>query len=101
VRVDELAWPQPRFLIGEFGLEGNRPSILVDGVVDHLEDACGELPVVVTVKSLNGERVPSHCLSYAAQVTLGYGKSDINRLDLRDDDERRRRTGLHKVADVY
>jgi hypothetical protein len=62
------------------------------------ESACGELPVVVTVKSLNGERVPSHCLSYAAQVTLGYGKGDINRLDLRDDDERRRRTGNARRA---
>jgi hypothetical protein len=69
-----------------------------EGSGRRTESACGELPVVVTVKSLNGERVPSHCLSYAAQVTLGYGKGDINRLDLRDDDERRRRTGNARRA---
>ena len=88
VRIDELAGPQGLVGIREFRFELDRAGRLVDLIVDEIEDALRNLLLVGGVIGQDLELALPHGAPTRGMSASGNGKDDVDRLDLRDHDQR-------------
>src|SRR5690349_12561504 len=80
----ELTWPEPVVRVLESALELDRASAGVNGVVDEGEISGFLLRGVVLPRGDNRQLAPRHVALDVRQLRFRNGKSDQNRLDLRD-----------------